>query len=100
MIGTPKTGTLTHAVMSGVAHEGLTITTRDGRPALLAVVDEDGNIVEAGPGVEREAYNMSISIYRNFLAGKGHLRVYSVRADGDLGRPRADAGAARGGEFA
>lgn len=78
MITTPTTDTLANAVLSGVAHEGLTVTTRDGRRARLAVIDEDGNVLEAGAGVEREAWNVAIASYRNFLQGKGHLRVQST----------------------
>lgn len=78
VITTPKTGTLDHAVLSGVAHEGLTVTTRDGRRARLAVIDDDGNIIEAGPSVERETWNVVIAVYRNFLAGRGHLRVHTA----------------------
>lgn len=78
MITTPKTDTLQQAVLSGVAHEGLTVTTRDGRRARLAVIDDDGNIIEAGAGVEREAWNVCIASYRNFLQGKGHLRVQTA----------------------
>ncbi|MCK0508476.1 hypothetical protein [Aromatoleum anaerobium] len=63
--------------MSGVVHEGLTITTLDGRPARLAVIDVDGNILEAGAAVEHAAWNVAIATYRNFLAGHGHLRVHT-----------------------
>lgn len=72
-----KTGCFTGAIISGVAHEGLTITTLDGRRARLAVNDEDANIVEASPGVEREAWNVAIAVLKNFPRGQGHLRVHS-----------------------
>ena len=77
MISEPKTGRLERVVISGAAHEGLTITTRDGRRARLAVVDDAGNIIEAGPHVEREAYAIAVGVYRNFLVGKVHIRVQS-----------------------
>lgn len=77
MITTPKTDTLTHSVLSGVAHEGLTVTTRDGRRARLAVIDEDGKVIEAGPQVAEAAWNVAIASYRNFLRGRGYLRVRS-----------------------
>lgn len=73
----PKTGTLAQAILSGVAHEGLTVTTRDGRQARLAVIDEDGNVIEDGPEVAREAWNVAVASYRNFLRGRGYLRVRS-----------------------
>lgn len=77
MIGTPKIGRLRHAVLSGVAHEGLRVTTPDGRPAHLAVIDDDGNVLEAGDEVAREAWAVAIASYRNFLRGRGYLRVHS-----------------------
>lgn len=77
MIGIPKIGTLKQSVISGVCHEGLTISTKDGRPARLAVIDADGNIIDAGPEVAREAWNVTLAIYKNFLIGYGHLRIFS-----------------------
>src|SRR5574337_1378743 len=77
VITTPKIGTLSQAILSGVAHEGLTVTTRDGRQARLAVIDEDGKVIEAGPQVAEAAWNVAIASYRNFLRGRGYLRVRS-----------------------
>lgn len=77
MVGEPKIGILKDVTISGVSHAGLTITTRDGRPAQLAVVDQAGNIVETGPQVASEAFNVSIAVFRNFWKGQGHLRVLS-----------------------
>jgi len=78
MIGTIRTGTLDAAEISAVIHQGLTVTAKDGRAARLAIIDEDGNMIEAGPAVAREAFNVSIASYKNFLKGMGHLRVTSA----------------------
>lgn len=77
MIGIPKTGTLKQSIISGVCYEGLSISTKDGRPARLAVIDADGNIIDAGPEVAREAWNVTLAVYKNFLIGNGHLRILS-----------------------
>lgn len=77
MIGDPTTGTLTHCEISAVSHEGLSITTADGKRGTLAVLDENGNIIETGPSVAFEAWNVAVLSYRNFLKGKGYLRVRS-----------------------
>ncbi|MFZ6871129.1 hypothetical protein ACO0LF_03580 [Undibacterium sp. Di27W] len=77
MIGIPKTDTLAQSVISGVCFEGLTITTKDGKPAQLAVIDADGNIVESGAAVAKEAWNVTLAVYKNFLVGQGHLRIFS-----------------------
>lgn len=77
MIAEPKTNTLPGAVLSGVVYDGLRCTTRDGKPARLAVLDEDGNIIAEGREVEREAWNVTLLVYRQFLQGQGHLRVHA-----------------------
>lgn len=76
-ITAPITDTLQHAVVSGVVHEGITVQTRDGRRARLAVIDDEGHIIEAGPAVEREVWEVAVQTYRNFWRGQGHLRVLS-----------------------
>jgi hypothetical protein len=75
MIGTPPTDTLEAAVISGVVHRGLSVRMRDGKPARLAIVDEDGQVVECGAAVERECFNVAVQVYRNFWIGQGHLTV-------------------------
>lgn len=64
------------AKITAVAHEGLTIQTPDGRPAFLAVVDASGRVIEAGPQVAQSAWEVMVASYRNFLQGKGYLRVH------------------------
>ena len=77
MIGTPTTNTLAHSTISGVVHEGLTVQLKDGKVGRLAVIDDDGNVIEAGESVAREAFNVTLGVYKNFLKGMGHLRVLS-----------------------
>lgn len=77
MIGVPPTGALIGVTMSAVCFEGLSVETRQGRKAMLAIIDEDGHVIEAGPAVAREAWNVTLACYKNFLAGQGHLRVFS-----------------------
>lgn len=77
MIGQIKTNTLTEAEISAVIHQGLTVKTPAGASAQLAIIDESGNVIVAGRAVEREAFNVAIACYKNFLIGQGHLRVFS-----------------------
>ncbi|MCA8328476.1 MULTISPECIES: hypothetical protein [Burkholderia] len=65
------------STISAVSFQGLSIVTPDGNPATLAVVDQNGKIVEAGPDVTRAVWEIAIRSYRNFLIGSGHLRVLS-----------------------
>ncbi|WP_230632283.1 hypothetical protein [Chromobacterium violaceum] len=76
-IGNIKIGSLEKADMSAVIFEGLTVTTAEGKPALLAIVDVDGNVIEMGDQVAIEAWNVSIASYKNFLIGEGHIRVHT-----------------------
>ncbi|MBR8351248.1 hypothetical protein KDX21_11780 [Burkholderia cenocepacia] len=65
------------STISAVSFQGLSIVSPDGNPATLAVVDQNGKIVEAGPAVTRAVWEIAIRSYRNFLIGNGHLRVLS-----------------------
>lgn len=62
-------------VISAVVFEGITVTDGAGNPAMLAVVDDRGNVLASGPDVAAAAWHASIEAYRNHLIGKGHLRV-------------------------
>lgn len=78
MIGIPETGTLEHCTISANASTGFQVQTADGRPACLAIVDADGNVIEAGDAVAREAWNVCIAVMKNFWIGQGHLVVHSA----------------------
>ncbi|WP_260432975.1 hypothetical protein [Burkholderia stagnalis] len=68
------------STISAVSFQGLSITTPDGEPATLAVIDMQGRIVDSGPNVMRAVWDVAIRSYRNFLIGSGHLRVLSKPA--------------------
>lgn len=59
----------------GTAHSGLEVVTEDGNPAVLAVLDNEGNIIEAGEHVAETAWEAMVAIYKNFLQGNGHMLV-------------------------
>jgi hypothetical protein len=80
---------LSQAVISAVSFEGLTITTGDGRPARLAIIDDQGTVIEAGDDVAAAVWNVSIDCYRRFLIGEGHLRVYSEPPNAGAGKAAA-----------
>lgn len=80
MIGHIETGTLQNAEISAVVHEGFKVTTPDGKPAQLAIIDADGKVIEIGATVQREAFNVAIAAYKQMLKGMGHIRVFSERA--------------------
>jgi hypothetical protein len=74
MIGTQPVGAITGVVISAVSHEGLTVTY-NGKPARLAILGDDGQVIAVGDQVAREAEAVSLNCYRNFLKGQGFLRV-------------------------
>jgi len=76
MIGPQRTGTIEGIVISAQSHTGLQVTA-NGRPARLAVVTDEGHVIAIGDQVAKEAEAVALNSYRNFLAGKGHLRVHS-----------------------
>lgn len=63
--------------ISAVSHRGLSVTTGAGQPARLAVVDSNGNVIDASDDVARAAWDAAVRSYRNFLLGTGHLKVLS-----------------------
>lgn len=78
MIGPIPTGTLACTEISGTISNGFSIKTADGRTAKLAIVDDNGTVIETGDQVAREAFNVAVASYKNFLKGQGHLRVSSA----------------------
>ena len=74
--GEHKTGTLANSIMSGRCFEPLSVTTRDGRPARIAIIDDQGCIIDAGDAVAKEAWNVMVAVYKNYLVGQGHVRVF------------------------
>ena len=78
MIGIPKTGALEHGRISANVSSGYQFTTADGRPARLAIIDDNGNVVESGDVVAREAWNVCIAVVKNFKIGQGHIVVHSA----------------------
>ncbi|MCO8162011.1 hypothetical protein NJC38_07550 [Pseudomonas sp. 21LCFQ010] len=78
MIGIPETGKLEHGCISANVNKGYQLTTSDGRPARLAIIDDQGNVVESGAAVEKEAWNVCIKVMKNFKIGMGHIVVHST----------------------
>ncbi|WP_250477604.1 MULTISPECIES: hypothetical protein [unclassified Caballeronia] len=71
-------GTLMHTVIVGEEGDGFTITTDDGRPATLAVIDPTtGEVIESGHDLAEEVWDVAVEAYRRFLVGKKALRVMS-----------------------
>jgi len=78
MIGIPKTDTLELGRISANISSGYEFSTADGRPARLAIIDDNGNVIEAGDAVAREAWNVCIAVMKNFKIGQGHIVVHSA----------------------
>lgn len=73
------------ARISATVSTGFNVTTANGKPARLAVVDEGGNIIEAGPDVAWAAWRVCVEVQENFWEGMGHLVVHtSPPGDPDL----------------
>lgn len=65
------------ASISATVSTGFSVNTADGKPARLAIIDEAGNIIEAGPDVAWAAWKVCIEVQENFWEGMGHLVVHS-----------------------
>lgn len=84
MIGEQKCGSIPGVVISAVSHQGLTVSF-NGEPAQLAILNSLGELVAIGDEVAREAEAVAVNSYRNFLMGKGFLRVigFPIRSRGE-----------------
>lgn len=76
MIGDLQHAPIQGIVISAVGHEGLSVLV-NGKPARLAIIDDNGQVLAAGSDVAKEAEAVSVNSYRNFLKGQGFLRVLS-----------------------
>ena len=93
MIGIPETGTLENGRIAANVTSGYKFTTADGRPARLAIIDDQGNVVESGEAVAREAWNVCIAVIKNFKIGQGHIVVHSSPPGAELSaRPNVATG--------
>jgi hypothetical protein len=63
--------------ISATVSQGFTASTADGKPARLAIIDEQGNVIEAGADVAWAAWKVCIEAQENFWEGQGHLVVHS-----------------------
>lgn len=63
--------------ISATISTGFNVTTAAGKPARLAIVDEAGNVIEAGADVAWAAWRVCIEAQENYWEGMGHLVVHS-----------------------
>lgn len=75
MIGDQPTGAVERVVISAVVHRGIEVHV-DGKPARLAIITDEGEVVADGKVVAREVEAVAVNCYRNVLKAQGHLRVY------------------------
>lgn len=62
--------------ISATISTGFNVTAIDGKPARLAIVDENGSVIEAGEAVAWAAWRVCIAAQENFWQGEGHLVVH------------------------
>ena len=72
---TAATAQYSEPTITANAVAGLQVTPPDGRTAHLAVVDEQGNVIDQGSHISSSAYQASVRAYRSFLYGTGHIRM-------------------------
>ena len=63
--------------VSATISTGFTAKTATGKPARLSIIDEAGNVIEAGPSVAWAAWRVCIEAQENFWQGQGHLVVHA-----------------------
>lgn len=68
---------LANAIISATSSSGFIATTRDGKPLRMALVDDDGNIVEVGNDVRWAAWSVCSIAIHNLWECQGHLVIHS-----------------------
>lgn len=69
--------TINGACMKATVSTGFTVTSPDGKPARMAIVDEHGNILAVGDDVSWAAWRVCVEVQENFWEGQGHLVVHT-----------------------
>lgn len=69
--------TIIGACLKATVSTGFTVSSADGKPARMAIVDEHGNILAAGEDVSWAAWRVCVEVQENFWEGQGHLVVHS-----------------------
>lgn len=72
-----STPTLEAGHIEATASTGFIVKTRDGAPARLAIIDEQGNVIEAGKDVELAAWKICWRAHDKFWEGEGHLVIHT-----------------------
>lgn len=60
-------------VINAKVDQGISISTPEGEPLSLAVVDQQGNILATGGSVTKAVFNAAVKAYDDFWQGNGHL---------------------------
>lgn len=68
---------LKRSIVSARAWDRYTFQTKRGLPATLAIVDEEGNVLDSGPEVAREIWDIAILAYRRYLKGEPFRQIVS-----------------------
>lgn len=69
------------------AHTRYRISTPDGRPARLAIIDDAGNVISAEDDISRACWELALQAQENFWKGQGHL-VVTTKANGVVVKDR------------
>ncbi|MBN3756033.1 hypothetical protein G3N95_24035 [Paraburkholderia sp. Tr-20389] len=74
----PESGPiLKHSIVSARAWDRYVFMDERGQPATLAIIDRDGNVLDSGPEVAREIWNIAILAYRRYLKGETFRTIIS-----------------------
>ncbi|MBB5466046.1 hypothetical protein HDG32_002153 [Paraburkholderia sp. CI2] len=64
---------LKHPIVSARAWDRYAFMDERGRP--LAIIDSDGKVLDSGPEVAREIWDIAILAYRRYLKGEAFRRI-------------------------
>lgn len=60
--------------------EGVSLTTPDGAPLHLAIIDANGKVLSSGAAVSAAVFKASLKAYDDFWQGNGHMTTLTPLA--------------------
>lgn len=68
---------LKHSIVSARAWDRYAFMDERGEPATLAIIDSDGKVLDSGPEVAREIWDIAILACRRYLKGETFRTIIS-----------------------
>lgn len=66
---------LLRSVVSAGAVTGIDVASSKGDQCMLAIIDQDGKVLDCGPAVAQNVWNANVRAMLDFWEGNGHIKT-------------------------